>query len=276
MFKKGNKLNKLNNSNNSGKINFNLGLVSLLLLLLLLCLVVFAIYRGLHQPKSTYIEPFVTLDTFEDENIEFNLKPLSGEETLFDVTNNEFVDALNNLHQASNNYNEKRLKETLLSAERDKQEYRDLMNKQRELDNEIKKESNKVPNIINSIKSNFNNQILSLESYDPNNYKVQINDKCLTVYDDNKYTLTNCDKSINMSDSQIFTTERIRDAYAAKRFTGVNINKFADYPYNMFKSKVTDQCLTLNNEGVSVQKCNPNYSRQQFKISGDKNLCPKL
>ena len=131
------------------------------------------------------------------------------------------------------------------------------------------------PKIIHSIKGVNNNQILTVIPHDLDSYKIQINDKCMTVYDDNKYMLSKCDNSINSSDSQKkFKSERIYDIYNARLATNKDVTKVSEYPYNIFKSKVSDHCLALNNDGVSITKCNPDDDRQQFKISGDKNMCP--
>ena len=42
------------------------------------------------------------------------------------------------------------------------------------------------------------------------------------------------------SDTQKFTTHRIKDIYNAKSITGRNPTKIMEYPYSLFKSELTD------------------------------------
>ena len=55
--------------------------------------------------------------------------------------------------------------------------------------------------------------------------------------------------------------------------TGRTATKIVEYPYNLFKSDLTDQCLTIDDEGVSVQDCLPDNDKQHFKISSEPLLC---
>ena len=131
----------------------------------------------------------------------------------------------------------------------------------------------KPPDLVRTIKSNYNGSLLTTNPYDLNAYQVQINDKCLTVYDDNKYLLEKCNTKGERSDTQKFTTHRIKDLYNAKAITGRTATKIVEYPYNLFKSDLTDQCLTIDDEGVSVQVCLPDNDKQHFKISSEPLLC---
>ena len=45
------------------------------------------------------------------------------------------------------------------------------------------------------------------------------------------------------------------------------------YPFNIFKSTVNDNCLSINTNGISVEKCNLNKINQQWEISPDENIC---
>ena len=45
------------------------------------------------------------------------------------------------------------------------------------------------------------------------------------------------------------------------------------YPYNIFKSLVNDNCLTISNDGITVEQCNLNNIKQQWEISPNENLC---
>jgi hypothetical protein len=45
------------------------------------------------------------------------------------------------------------------------------------------------------------------------------------------------------------------------------------YPFNIFRSKVNDKCLSINNDGLIVEKCNLNNLNQQWSISPNENIC---
>ena len=52
-------------------------------------------------------------------------------------------------------------------------------------------------------------------------------------------------------------------------------NKIAEYPYNIFKSDITGQCLTIDDD-LSVQKCLPDNDKQHFKVSDQQALCSQI
>ena len=44
----------------------------------------------------------------------------------------------------------------------------------------------------------------------------------------------------------------------------------------IFKSDLTNQCLTVDDEGVSIQDCLPDNHKQHFKISDEPLLCKEI
>ena len=56
----------------------------------------------------------------------------------------------------------------------------------------------------------------------------------------------------------------------------MRINKISTtniYPYNIFTSTVNNNCLTIGDKGITIEKCNLNNIKQQWEISPDENLC---
>jgi hypothetical protein len=51
------------------------------------------------------------------------------------------------------------------------------------------------------------------------------------------------------------------------------ISKKNVYPFNIFTSAVNNNCLTISNDGLTVEKCNLNNIKQQWEISPDENIC---
>lgn len=72
-----------------------------------------------------------------------------------------------------------------------------------------------------------------------------------------------------------FTSQRIPNQEVAKSIYRQPINNpNIQYPYNIFKSNLTNQCLTINDEGVYLEPCNGNIPKQHWKISPGSNNCP--
>jgi hypothetical protein len=204
------------------------------------------------------------------------LKELKFEDDLFDnlIDTSQYNMRINEIRNDRIEYENKRRQNLRDQTERDKIKAVELAkNREQLLMDQYKANFEEEPKIIKSIKANSNNQILSTLPVNVDEYQININGDCLTVYDDNKYFLDKCNSSIGMSDSQLFGSKRIHDMYEAKLDTGKDVTTRSTYPYNTFRSKVTNNCLSLDNNGVSVAKCNPNDKRQQFKISGQSSLC---
>ena len=131
---------------------------------------------------------------------------------------------------------------------------------------------------IKTIKSKYNSQYLSTYSNDNENYNILANDKCLTVRGLCKtdFCLLNCQNKLYTSNSQHFTSERInnnKDAAAVMNVPTETISTDNIYPYSIFKSLINDNCLTISNEGITVEKCNLNNIKQQWEISPNENIC---
>ena len=136
-----------------------------------------------------------------------------------------------------------------------------------------------IDKLIKTIKSNYNAQYVRLFANDINKYGVVVNDKCFTVNGlckTDEYCLQKCQNTLYTSDSQKFSTDRINSADDISRLMKVpkeNINSANIYPFNIFRSKVNDRCLSINNDGIFLEDCNLNSIKQQWIISPDENIC---
>ena len=135
-----------------------------------------------------------------------------------------------------------------------------------------------INKLIKTIKSKYNSQYLSTYSNDNQNYNILANDKCLTVRGlcKTEFCLLNCQTKLYTSNSQQFASERIQDNKDAAAFMNVATETISTdnvYPYTVFKSLINDNCLTISNEGITVEKCNLNNIKQQWEISPNENLC---
>ena len=133
-------------------------------------------------------------------------------------------------------------------------------------------------NTINSIQSHFNNEHISVIPIDDggsqdniNSYKIVANNQCVTVYGDNKYCLDNCSK---VSPSQYFRPQYIKNKDDALKYNKVEpVNEEIKYPYYQMKSEITQNCLSVNNEGISLSPCDSNSIQQHWNTRNDEKLC---
>jgi hypothetical protein len=132
-----------------------------------------------------------------------------------------------------------------------------------------------VDKSIQTIRSLHNSQILSLIPQDRKYYKVQINDKCLSVTGDNRYDIKDCYDTGSSFASQLFYQIQINnDAETGKYLGNIPSNPLVrKYPFSIFKSAVSDHCLTSSDEGISVEPPKVDDPRQCWLISPDINVC---
>lgn len=124
---------------------------------------------------------------------------------------------------------------------------------------------------IQRIQSNYTNQNLTVLPNEDDTFGIKINEKCLSVYNENEYSEVNCNKN---SQAQKFVQNKIMNPSDEKILIGkTQIAKNATYPYSLFKSKVSGNCLNMDEDGVGVIPCNPNSERQKWAPFTDKNLC---
>jgi hypothetical protein len=137
-----------------------------------------------------------------------------------------------------------------------------------------------VNEVIKTIKSNYNSQYLSLVINDPTKYGIMLNDKCLTVSgacpNGSGICIEPCQTGIFVTDTQKFYPNRIYASADAAKLMGVSENKISSkniYPFNIFRSNVNDKCLSMTDEGLTLEKCNLNSLSQQWAISPNENIC---
>lgn len=153
-----------------------------------------------------------------------------------------------------------------------------LINLKNNVDNLQAPEQYPLDKLIKTIKSKYNSQYISTVGFDKTKYAIMANDKCLTVNGLCKepFCLLDCQKGLYSSDSQKFKTERITNEIEAAKAMNTTLSKIAKtniYPFNVFKSLVNNNCLTLSTDGITVEECNVNNIKQQWEISPDENIC---
>lgn len=133
---------------------------------------------------------------------------------------------------------------------------------------------------VKTIKSKLNQQFISVipQKINNNTYAININDKCLYAYSD-KYDLQPCaelnDNSLFNYHPQYFEIKKVIKE-TEKRVMGNKPDKKGEYPYTAFIHKSTQQCLSIDNDGIYLDKCDANNLNQKWLVSPDENICPEL
>jgi hypothetical protein len=252
--------------------------IYLIIIFALIVVIIFLIYlsyeyRIFNQSTSNLTESFTSLQipaTFNSVNANYqnNLANFVNKYTNTGVnaynqqliSDNALYNSLQNQYQT--NYNNSN---TLL-----------------QLKNKITPDRKTFPinEVIKTIKSNYNSQYLSTIANDINKYGILANDKCLSVSgtcaNGRPFCMQDCQKGLYTTDSQKFHTNRIYSSADAAKIMGVSpdsVNTKNVYPFNVFRSSVNDNCLTVDNDGIGVAPCNLNNLNQQWSISPDENIC---
>ena len=270
--------------------------IYLMLTIILICFIIFLIYlsyeyRQLDDP-SEHIQSSKSIESKEcKEHFVGNtpkLPPLKKMSKIsFDLYNynklaNNFDQSYININTEINNRdfttdNIKNIKlhdkitQNLINSQK-------LINIKKTLENSQVQEKYPIDKLIKTIKSKYNSQYISTVGFDKTKYAIIANDKCLTVSGLCKepFCLLDCQKGLYSSDSQKFKTERILSEVEAAKSMNIPIGKVATtniYPFNIFKSLINNNCLTLSKDGITVEPCNVNNIKQQWEISPDENIC---
>jgi hypothetical protein len=245
--------------------------IYLILILTLLGSILFLIYLSYEYrinegfSSSMYI-PDINTDAIY--NLAENINPVNNDY-------NVFINDINNTIQYKHNMTNKQLLENA----------KDNLVKSKALEDLKIGSNNRLNNtifppneIIKTIKSKYNSQYLSIFANDRKNYGVLVNDKCLTVNGLCKedFCLLDCQKNLYTSDSQKFASKRIYTDNDVANIMNLPISEVSSknvYPFNIFTSAVNNNCLTINDNGITVEKCNLNNIKQQWAISPDENIC---
>lgn len=129
---------------------------------------------------------------------------------------------------------------------------------------------------IRTIKSKKTEQLLSLLPFDQKDtYGVQVNDKCFYTFNKTDYLLKKCVTTSDTINPQYFQPVRILDEKTEMKEFGAKSTDPTIYPYTAFRSKLTRDCLSMDNDGLYMAKCQPDNIYQQWELSPNENLCPK-
>lgn len=223
---------------------------------------------------SIPVIPFQTIPDLSDFN--FNIYNFNEIANKYDTSFKNLSTEINNRDVSQDNIKNIQLYSKLSQNLDNSKKLLDLKNKSNA---KIKsKQTYPIDKLIKTIKSKYNSQYLSTFSYDMSKYGILANDQCITVNGlcKEEYCQLPCQDKLYASDSQKFKTERITSDSDAATSMNTTLDKISNkniYPFNIFKSMVNSNCLTISNDGVTVEPCNLNDIKQQWHISPDENIC---
>ena len=248
--------------------------VYLFLILLIICFIIYIIYLSYdYNFNDTKEHFFVDLSVENISAINLNTNEINDDLAKFNDNYNKLdIDIHNRNVQKEQKKNLDLLQKTKTNLS--------VSDKLKIMNKNLKPEKKTFPinKQIKTIKSKYNSQYLSTFTNNNQNYNILANDKCLTVRGlcKDEFCLLNCQNKLYSSNSQYFNTERINNNVDAAANMNVPVETISTdnvYPYNIFKSLINDNCLTISNEGITVEQCNLNNIKQQWEISPDENIC---
>lgn len=127
--------------------------------------------------------------------------------------------------------------------------------------------------MIKSLSSAYNAQQITAIPMSDNSFKIQVNDNCISVYGDTDYSMKKCE---NSNYSQNFNYNLIQNADDAQAATGIPVNKqlqTTNYPFGLVSSGISNNCLNIDDDGISLLPCNSNTINQQWTLNNKPNYC---
>ena len=249
--------------------------IYLILIIIIICFIIFMIYLSYEYRDNEH----KTIEPFDLPNLN-TVSPL-----IYRLAHNNLIE--NNINNQFNNIsteiqNKDITRDNIKNIETYKKQLQNVKNVNilngENITIEPVPSMYPIDKLIKTIKSNYNSQYLSTFANDSNHYGILVNDKCLTVNGlcKDEFCTLNCQNNLYSSDTQKFKTTRIQNSNDAAKLMNVpasNISNKNIYPFNIFKSLVNDKCLTISNDGITIEKCNLNNIKQQWQISPDENIC---
>ena len=124
---------------------------------------------------------------------------------------------------------------------------------------------------FNSLQSHNDNFISVSPKEDGVEYKININGKCLASYGINDYELKDCENT----QSQYFGERLIESSLLSQTINKDIVHNPAniEYPYHNMVSSVSNDCVTVNNDNITLETCTSNNKNQRFTLITDKLNC---
>ena len=140
---------------------------------------------------------------------------------------------------------------------------------------------NVLEQFVSSSKNEFNKRFNTIQSHNnsylsvlPNNYsneyKININGKCLSSYNSKDYNLQNCENK----KPQYFEPRLIDSDLVSETINRDNVNdNNIKYPYYQMVSSLSRDCLEREGDEISITPCSSNNKNQRWNLIENEVKC---
>jgi hypothetical protein len=123
---------------------------------------------------------------------------------------------------------------------------------------------------FNTIQSHKDGYLSVLPIDNSNEYKININGKCLSSYSSNDYNLQTCENK----QSQYFEPRLINSKFDSESTNKDRVNNNdVEYPYYQMVSSLSRDCLIKEGENVSITPCSSNNKNQRWNLIENEVKC---
>ena len=123
---------------------------------------------------------------------------------------------------------------------------------------------------FNTIQSHNDGYLSVLPNNYSNEYKININGKCLSSYSSNDYDLQNCENK----EAQFFEPRLINSKIMSEVINKDKVNSNnVKYPYYQMVSSLSRDCLTKEGENISILPCTSNNKNQRWDLIENEVKC---
>ena len=130
--------------------------------------------------------------------------------------------------------------------------------------------SNNLKSRFNTIQSHTDGYLSVLPNDYSNEYKININGKCLSSYSNMNYNLEQCENK----NSQFFEPKLIDSASSSESINKDKVyDNFVKYPYYQMVSTLSSDCLTKEGDNVSIIPCTSNNNHQRWNLVENQVKC---
>ena len=134
----------------------------------------------------------------------------------------------------------------------------------------VSSNDNNLKKRFNTIQSHTNGYLSVLPNNYSNEYKININGKCLSSYSSNDYNIQNCDNK----QSQYFEPRLINSKLDSESINKDRVNDSGvEYPYYQMVSSLSRDCLTKEGDNVSITPCTSNNKNQRWNLIENEVKC---
>ena len=144
------------------------------------------------------------------------------------------------------------------------------VNKNNVLEPFVSGSSNNLKKRFHTVQSHSDGYLSVLPNDYSNEYKININGKCLSSYSSKDYNLEQCENK----NSQYFEPKLIDSKLSSESINKDTVtDNFVKYPYYQMISTLSSDCLTKEGDNVTIIPCTSNNKHQRWNLVENEVKC---